>query len=201
MLGIHSRDVDDNFVHPRPIEFGRCTEVPRPAAGGSWTYDGEGNCLTRTDGPDDRAVRFEYTHFDLLTAPTDADGARHEYTYEAELRLTGVRVPQGMTWEYAYDPADRLVARPDALGRRITHERDALGHTVRKDAAGAMTTFAPTTKRETRRPHPGPPLTPARMSSLSGQTQPRAASYSQSRFLKMTYRLTQTTAISKIAKG
>ncbi|MFE4259258.1 putative T7SS-secreted protein [Streptomyces sp. NPDC056883] len=128
----------------------------------SWTYDGEGNCLTRTDGPDDRTVRFEYTHFDLLTARTDADGARHEYTYDAELRLTGVRDPQGMTWEYAYDPAgrlvketdfdgrvlgyaydpaDRLVARTDALGRRITYERDALGHTVRKDAGGTVTTY------------------------------------------------------------
>ncbi|WP_436840808.1 RHS repeat domain-containing protein [Streptomyces virginiae] len=41
--------------------------------------------------------------------------------------------------DYAYDPAGRLVARTDALGQRITYERDALGHTVRKDAGGTVT--------------------------------------------------------------
>ncbi|MET9378761.1 putative T7SS-secreted protein [Streptomyces sp. NPDC002992] len=128
----------------------------------SWTYDGEGNCLTRTDGPDGATVRFEYTHFDLLAARTDADGTRHAYAYDAELRLTEVRNPQGMTWEYAYDPAGRLlretdfdgraldyaydaagrlVTRTDALGQRITYDRDALGHTVRKDAGGTVTTY------------------------------------------------------------
>ncbi|MFD9030173.1 putative T7SS-secreted protein [Streptomyces sp. NPDC059567] len=128
----------------------------------SWTYDGEGNCLTRTDGPDGATVHFEYTHFDLLAARTDADGTRHAYAYDAELRLTQVRNPQGMTWEYAYDPAGRLVqetdfdgraldyaydpagrlvTRTDALGQRITFDRDALGHTVRKDAGGTVTTY------------------------------------------------------------
>ncbi|MFK0044978.1 putative T7SS-secreted protein [Streptomyces sp. NPDC090741] len=128
----------------------------------SWTYDGEGNCLTRTDGQGGGPVRFEYSHFDVLTARTDADGTRHEYTYDAGLRLTGVRNPQGLTWEYAYDAAGRLVAetdfdgralgyaydaagrltgRSDGLGQTIAYERNALGQAVRKDAAGEVTTY------------------------------------------------------------
>ncbi|MET9699295.1 putative T7SS-secreted protein [Streptomyces sp. NPDC006529] len=128
----------------------------------SWTYDGEGNCLTFTDGSSRGPVRFEYTHFDAVSARTDADGTRHEYTYDAELRLTGVRNPQGLTWEYVYDAtgqlvaetdfdgrtlryahdaAGQLVSRTDALGQRVTYERDALGRTVRKDAAGTVTTY------------------------------------------------------------
>ncbi|MDJ0383749.1 putative T7SS-secreted protein [Streptomyces sp. G-G2] len=137
----------------------------RSAPGGddrSWTYDGEGNCLTRADGPSGGPVRFEYTHFDAVSARTDADGSRHEYTYDAGLRLTGVRNPQGLTWEYVYDAAGQLVAetdfdgrtlryeydaagqllsRGDALGQVVTYERDALGRPVRKDAAGTVTTY------------------------------------------------------------
>ena len=33
----------------------------------SWTYDAEGNCLTHTDAIGG-VTRYEYTHFDLLTA-------------------------------------------------------------------------------------------------------------------------------------
>ncbi|MEU1277813.1 HYD1 signature containing ADP-ribosyltransferase family protein [Streptomyces sp. NPDC005805] len=128
----------------------------------SWTYDGEGNCVAHSD-PLGQVSRFEYTHFDLLTARTGPDGVRYEFTHDHELRLTQVRNPQGLTWDYAYDPAGRLisesdfddrlltyerdtagslVARTDALGQTIRYERDELGRVVRKDAAGKVTTFS-----------------------------------------------------------
>ncbi|MFF8845627.1 RHS repeat-associated core domain-containing protein, partial [Streptomyces sp. NPDC015127] len=78
-------------------------------------------------------------------------------------RLTQVLNPQGLTWDYAYDTAGhlisetdfdnrtltyerdvagRLTARTDALGQTIRYERDDLDRIVRKDTAGAVTTFA-----------------------------------------------------------
>lgn len=127
----------------------------------SWTYDGEGNCLTHTDAVGG-VSRFEYTHFDLPVARTGPDGARYEFEHDAELRLTRVTNPQGLTWTYDYDAAGdivsetdfdgrtltyrvdaagRLAARTDALGGTISFERDQLGQVVRKDVDGQVTTY------------------------------------------------------------
>ncbi|MEU9608563.1 RHS repeat-associated core domain-containing protein [Streptomyces sp. NPDC048057] len=128
----------------------------------SWTYDGEGNCTTHTDAMG-AVTRFEYTHFDLLAARTDPDGTRYAFEHDAALRLTRVTNPAGLTWSYVYDRAGRLasetdfdgrtlayardaagqvVARTNALDETVAYERDRLGRVVRKDAAGAVTTYA-----------------------------------------------------------
>ncbi|MDQ0843385.1 putative T7SS-secreted protein [Streptomyces sp. V1I6] len=128
----------------------------------SWTYDGEGNCLTHTDSMG-AVSSFEYTHFDLMSARTGPDGVRYEFSHDHELRLTKVLNPLGFSWNYTYDPAGRLIsetdfddrsltyerdavgrltARTDALGQTIRYERDDLDRIIRKDAAGAVTTFA-----------------------------------------------------------
>ncbi|MFE9648986.1 putative T7SS-secreted protein [Streptomyces sp. NPDC006365] len=128
----------------------------------SWTYDGEGNCLTHSDASGG-VSRFEYTHFDLPVARTRPDGARYEFEHDAELRLTRVTNPQGLTWTYEYDAAGdvvsetdfdgrtltyrvdaagRLAARTDALGGTISFERDQLGQVVHKDVDGQVTTYA-----------------------------------------------------------
>ncbi|KUN73594.1 type IV secretion protein Rhs [Streptomyces canus] len=137
----------------------------RTAADGtaeSWTYDGEGNCTAHTDALG-AVSRYEYTHFDLLAARTGPDGVRYEFAHDTELRLTKVSNPQGLTWSYEYDPAGRLIAETDFDDRRLTYdhdpagqlrgtttasgqpihfERDVLGQVIRKDAAGAVTTYA-----------------------------------------------------------
>jgi RHS repeat-associated protein len=137
----------------------------RTAADGtseSWTYDGEGNCTTHTDALG-KASRFEYTHFDLLAARTGPDGVRYEFAHDTELRLTKVVNPQGLTWSYEYDPAGRLIAETDFDDRTLTYahdpagqlststmasvdpitfSRDVLGRVIRKEAAGAVTTYA-----------------------------------------------------------
>ena len=128
----------------------------------SWTYDGEGNCTSHTDAMG-AVTRYEYTHFDLMSARTGPDGVRYTFDHDTELHLTKVTNPQGLTWSYEYDPAGRLVAERDfddravsyehdvagqltasttALGEVIRFERDVLGRVVRKDAAGAVTTYA-----------------------------------------------------------
>ncbi|WP_328299805.1 DUF6531 domain-containing protein [Streptomyces sp. NBC_00435] len=127
----------------------------------SWVYDGEGNCLSHTDASGGRSV-YEYGDFDALVARTGPDGARYAFAHDLELRLTEVTDPQGLTWSYAYDPAGRLTgetdfdgrtltyaydgagrlsARTNGLGESVRYEYNALGQTVRKDAAGAVTTF------------------------------------------------------------
>ncbi|MDT9691002.1 RHS repeat-associated core domain-containing protein [Streptomyces sp. P9(2023)] len=127
----------------------------------SWTYDGEGNCLSHTDAMGG-TTRFTYTDFDLLTSRTDPDGVRHEFSHDANLRLTRVTNPQGLTWDYAYDAAGRpvtetdfdgrvlsyaydgagrLTSRTNALDQTVHFELNALSQVVRKDAAGAVTTF------------------------------------------------------------
>ncbi|CAL9510115.1 hypothetical protein SUDANB1_03609 [Streptomyces sp. enrichment culture] len=127
----------------------------------SWTYDGEGNCLTHTD-VSGGVSRFEYTHFDLPVARTGPDGARYEFEHDAELRLIRVINPQGLTWTYEYDAAGdivsetdfdgrtltyrvdaagRLAARVDTLGGTISFERDQLGQVVRKDVDGRVTAY------------------------------------------------------------
>ncbi|MBT2403456.1 MULTISPECIES: putative T7SS-secreted protein [unclassified Streptomyces] len=128
----------------------------------SWTYDGEGNCVAHVDVLGG-VTTFEYTDFDVLTARTGPDGFRYEFSYDTDLHLTQVTNPQGLTWDYVYDPvgrvtsetdfgdrtltyerdaAGRLVSRTDMLGQTIRYERDELDRVVRKDAAGAVTTFA-----------------------------------------------------------
>lgn len=127
----------------------------------SWTHDGEGNPLSHT-GPADGMSRFDYTHFDLLTARIGPDGTRHTFEHDADLRLTRVTGPHG-TWSYTYDAAGRLAsetdfdgrtrtyrydaagqltARSDALGRTVSYTYDQLGQAVRKDVAGKVTTYA-----------------------------------------------------------
>ncbi|WP_328428279.1 putative T7SS-secreted protein [Streptomyces sp. NBC_00443] len=128
----------------------------------SWTYDGEGNCTSHTDAMG-AVSRYEYTHFDLMSARTGPDGVRYEFAHDTELHLTKVTNPQELTWSYEYDAAGRLVAETDfddrrltyqhdragqltasttASGRTICFDRDVLGRVVRKDAAGAVTTYA-----------------------------------------------------------
>ncbi|MET9801630.1 putative T7SS-secreted protein [Streptomyces sp. NPDC006368] len=127
----------------------------------TWTYDGEGNLLSHTDPAGGRSV-YEYGDFDRLAARTGPDGARYEFTHDLELRLTRVTDPRGLTWSYEYDPAGRLVAETDFDGRTLRYAYDAtgqltartnalgetihyayneLGQIVRKDVAGAVTTY------------------------------------------------------------
>ncbi|MFD7323107.1 putative T7SS-secreted protein [Streptomyces sp. NPDC059875] len=127
----------------------------------SWTYDGEGNCLTHTDALG-ATTRFEYGDFDVVRSRTDPDGVHYAFTHDATLQLTQVTNPQGLTWDYdydqagrllsetdfddrtltyAYDAAGRLTSRTNALGEAVRLEHNALGQTIRKDAAGAVTTY------------------------------------------------------------
>ncbi|MFF3246481.1 putative T7SS-secreted protein [Streptomyces sp. NPDC002870] len=127
----------------------------------SWGYDGEDNCVSHTDAMGGVST-YEHTDFDLLAARTGPDGVRYEFSHDTNLRLTQVTNPQGLTWNYEYDPVGRLISETDfdgrilayaydaagrlttrttGLGQSIRYEYNELGQVIRKDAAGAVTTF------------------------------------------------------------
>ncbi|WP_433571641.1 putative T7SS-secreted protein [Streptomyces sp. CA-251247] len=127
----------------------------------SWTYDGEGNCVSHTDAMG-AVSTFEYTDFDLLVARTGPDGVRYEFSHDSNLRLTRVTNPQGLTWDYeynaagqlvseldfddraltyAYGPSGRIATRTNGLGQVVRFEHNELGQLVRKDVAGVVSTF------------------------------------------------------------
>ncbi|MFI5589650.1 RHS repeat-associated core domain-containing protein [Amycolatopsis sp. NPDC051758] len=105
-----------------------------------WRYDWQGNELGHTGLLGQAEVR-EYGPFDLLTAVTDATGARTSYTYDTELRLVAVTNPAGLTWHYTYDPAGRLAAESDFDGRVSRYAHDPAGRLVRSESAGLVVEY------------------------------------------------------------
>jgi RHS repeat-associated protein len=104
-----------------------------------WRYDAEGNLVEYVDAGG-RTVRTEYTHFDLPAAQITADGARLEFDYDTQLRLTSVRNPQGLVWRYSYDRAGHLISEVDFDGRQFTYDHDSAGQpSSRTDGAGRTT--------------------------------------------------------------
>ncbi|GAA2699857.1 DUF6531 domain-containing protein [Actinoplanes palleronii] len=95
-----------------------------------WTYDGEGNEVTETDALG-ATTRTEYGPFDLPVATVSPSGARTVFTYDTELRLSGVTDPAGRQWHYRYDPAGRLVEEIDFDGRATRRTYDAAGRLIR----------------------------------------------------------------------
>lgn len=95
----------------------------------TWTWDGEGNLVEHRNAIG-AVTRFEAAPFDVPSARIDSDGARYEFAYDTELRLTKVTNPHGLTWRYEYDPAGRLMAETDFNGRELTYRHDSSGRLI-----------------------------------------------------------------------
>jgi RHS repeat-associated protein len=80
-------------------------------------------------------MAFEYGAFRRISARTERDGARYEFTHDAQLRLNNVTNPQHAIWSYEYDAAGRLTAETDFNGRRLEYEYDAAGRLARRTNA------------------------------------------------------------------
>ncbi|GAA1032314.1 MULTISPECIES: RHS repeat-associated core domain-containing protein [Amycolatopsis] len=91
-----------------------------------WHYDGEGNNRLHADASS-AITQQEVTHFDLISAEIRPDGTRLEYSYDTELRLTGVTNEHGQVWRYEYDPAGNLVRETDFGGASSTYRYNAAG--------------------------------------------------------------------------
>ncbi|RKN39278.1 DUF6531 domain-containing protein [Streptomyces hoynatensis] len=113
------------------------------ALGGTqtWVRDSEGNCLTHINENGGR-TEFAYGAFDLPVLQVRPDGTRHTFRHDTELRVIRVSGDAGLTWEYAYDAAGRLVAEVDFDDRRTHYRRDAAGQlSARVNAAGEVVSF------------------------------------------------------------
>ncbi|MGH3806756.1 MAG: DUF6531 domain-containing protein [Pseudonocardiaceae bacterium] len=124
-----------------------------------WSWDGEGNLVEHIDALG-QATRTEIGHFDLPAAQIGPDGARLEFTYDTELRLTAVTNPQGLVWRYDYDPAGNLIQETDFNHRVLTYTHDAAGQLItRTNGAGQTTTFVRDLLGNTTEQHSGDPVT------------------------------------------
>lgn len=104
-----------------------------------WSHDGEGNALRRVDALG-QVTHVEFGHFDVPVAETGPDGARTEFTYDAELHTVAVRNPDGLVWRYEYDAAGRLAGEVDFNGRPMRYGYDAAGQLSRQQIADGPVT-------------------------------------------------------------
>jgi RHS repeat-associated protein len=106
-----------------------------------WRYDGEGAEIEYIDQLG-QVARAETTHFDLIAARIDRDGARTTFTYDTNLRLVAVTNPQGLVWQYTYDAAGNVVQEQDFNGRVMSYRYDSAGQLVeRVNGAGEVTRY------------------------------------------------------------
>ncbi|NJP98432.1 RHS repeat protein [Nonomuraea sp. FMUSA5-5] len=106
-----------------------------------WQYDAEGNLIEHTDALG-QITRTEIGPFDMPAARITPDGARLEFGYDTELRLTRVSNPDGLVWCYDYDATGALAAETDFNDRRLTYRRDPAGQLVeRVNGVGESTHF------------------------------------------------------------
>ena len=143
-----------------PSKASSLSRIDPDGATEAWTYDGEDNRLSHTDAVGASPASNTGTSSCSPPAPTRTASATSS-THDTELRLTRVTNPQGLTWNYDYDAAGRLVAETDFDDRTLTYTHDAAGHLAlaptllgetdhlhprhprphqRKDAAGSVTT-------------------------------------------------------------
>jgi RHS repeat-associated protein len=101
-------------------------------------YDLEGN-LVRCRSATGAVTVFEHGPFNMLLARTGQDGIRHTFSYDTELRLTGVVNPAGQTWSYRYDPVGNLLGERDFTGRVLDYRVDPMGSLVARSEAGGPT--------------------------------------------------------------
>ncbi|MGH3548341.1 MAG: DUF6531 domain-containing protein [Pseudonocardiaceae bacterium] len=103
------------------------------------SYDGEGNLIEHVDALG-QATHTVVGHFDLPAVQIRPDGARLEFAYDTELRLTTVTNPQGLVWFYDYDPAGNLVRETDFSNCVLTYSHDDADQLIKRSNGAGETT-------------------------------------------------------------
>lgn len=128
-----------------------------------FTYDANGNVLTRTDragkvwaftynargqvltavNPTGGTTTYSYDAAGNLASRRDADTGTTTFAYDQFSRLTNVVHPDAATMRMTWDANDRLAATTDERGNTTTYTYDHNGNVVRiTDALGNSTGFA-----------------------------------------------------------
>jgi RHS repeat-associated protein len=107
---------------------GRLATVTDPAGGvTTYTYDGAGRLTSITDPRGITFLRNEYDSAGRVSRQVQADGGVWTFAYTLTGGLvteTRVTDPRGLTTAYRFNTSGYLMAQTDALGQRITFERE-----------------------------------------------------------------------------
>lgn len=108
----------------------------------SFTYDTNGNVLTRTDALG-KVTRFTYQEqFNRLTSITNPLGETTTFTYDTKGNLTSATDGNGHTTSFTYDSFGLLTTITDPLNHETNMTYDSLGNPVTiTDTLGQTTTF------------------------------------------------------------
>jgi RHS repeat-associated protein len=127
----------------------------------TYTYDGNGNVLTRSDAAG-RITRYAYDALNRLTTLTAPDGGITRYAYDVEGNLATVTDPRGLitryeyngfgevtkrtspdtgVTSYTYDVAGRVSTETRANGSVISYAYDALNRMTSRTSAGVTESY------------------------------------------------------------
>ncbi|MEQ8461649.1 MAG: RHS repeat-associated core domain-containing protein [Sandaracinaceae bacterium] len=105
--------------------------------GGAWRIDVDGfNDIVAETDPLGGTLRYRYSQTRAMVAALDQAGTETEYDRDLKDRITAVRRDGELRETYAWDPADHLIEKRDALGEVMLEiERDTAGRPVVKKLA------------------------------------------------------------------
>lgn len=96
----------------------------------SYTYDSNGNMLTKTD-PDGSITTYTYDAKSNLTSITDTLGQTTTYTYNNFSEVTLMKDPLGYSTLYTYDAQGNLLSSTNPTGATTNYQYDVKGNLVR----------------------------------------------------------------------
>nr|WP_169741349.1 RHS repeat protein [Andreprevotia chitinilytica] len=102
----------------------------------TFTYDANGNRLTKTDAFG-HVTKYAYDALNRLSKQTDPAGNVTIFSYDANNHLVSVTDPEGFTTSYTYDGLDNLLKLVSPDSGTTNYVKDSAGNTTQKtDARG-----------------------------------------------------------------
>ena len=135
---IFTHSLQQNNVVTSITGGGTCPVCQNPGSGDlTYTYDPNGNVLTRTDSLGGTTTYTYDPAFGQITSITDALGHVTKYTYDASGNKLSQTDPAGNTTTYAYNSFGQVVQTTDPLGKISTNTYDSFGNvSTTADAVG-----------------------------------------------------------------
>jgi len=122
---------------------GTCPVCGNPSGGDlTFTYDSNGNILTRTDSFGNTTTTTYDPVFGQITSITDPLGNVYKYTYDASGNMATATDPDGNLTSYAHNSFGQVIQTMDALGGKTTNSYDSFGNKITStDQLGRTTNF------------------------------------------------------------